>query len=396
MTRPVAVALWMSLLVWFCGCAEGQAGTRRVGDGGVLAPDAAARDGAAGSGGFVRFDAHWPLPDDDDGGGDVCGQLEVAVRRSVPRVQLVIDGSNSMTAPLSGATSRWNALGSALFDPGTGVVAQLDGVVAFGMSVYHAQSSAQCPVLDDHLPALENLAVLREAWDAYGGVPSGLITPTPEAVRAVRISLLDRIHEIDAPPGPLLLLLATDGEPYACGMPDHTPCAGKPEAELGACYTQQNELYRQQAHQTTCDETQTSFSAGIPTYVIGLASDPEFVSGLREIANVGRGLPQNTPAATGAQVYSPSDVDTLREALFAITGRGGGCVLSLMGTLQVANTCRGMVTLNDEPLGCDTADGFRARDERRIELLGDACKRFLVQPKSRVRARFPCDVIAPD
>jgi len=49
---------------------------------------------------------------------------------------------------------------------------------------------------------------------------------------------------------------------------------------------------------------------------------------------------------------------------------------------------------NDAPV--TDASGWRLKDERTVELIGEQCVSFLTASEASLEARFPCDVFAPD
>ena len=89
-----------------------------------------------------------------------------------------------------------------------------------------------------------------------------------------------------------------------------------------------------------------------------------------------------------------------------------GCHIELNGKVSVGQECLGTVEQNGLPLACCEQDqpgsvrcatapavapnGWYLSDAHSIELVGDACAKFLLGSGSVLSARFPCRVFTPN
>ena len=196
--------------------------------------DAGAGDGDAGDAGEEGgrspfFDVIGGNDDDAGSGTDAgCADLQVTVDQPPPTLVLLIDQSGSMTSNFGGQ-DRWDAVEETLFDPGNGVVGQLEDRVRFGMALYTSQGGfggGTCPQLVEAAPAIGNRDTLASIYAQ--NQPKG-DTPTGESLIAVAEDLANAGLE-----GPLAVVVATDGEPDTCAEPN--PQNGQPESIAGAQY----------------------------------------------------------------------------------------------------------------------------------------------------------------
>lgn len=319
-----------------------------------------------------------------------CVEGRANASRVTPRVILVLDGSCSMSTnyPANGAASasecvdnpngRWSALRRALVDPGSGVVPKLQHLVQFGVVVFGTQP--MCPIPAEPVrPALNNLNEIESKMPA---VQPGMYTPTGPALDWVYDNLIEP-NGPDSENGPQILILATDGEPNSCGG---SSMSGGGRGGRGG---QQQQAVTTN-YQPSIDAVKKGTAKGVKTYVFSLAdASGAFHDHLQQLANLG------DPGAGGqAKLYEPSSPAELTADLEGLVGGAVGCDIVLDGKLSTSDACKGNVTLNGAPLGCNQPDGWKLLDDRHIQLQGKACKQ-LMEKNALVEARFPCDIFTP-
>lgn len=296
-----------------------------------------------------------------------CASAKLNVRRVIPTVWLMIDGSGSMAAPLdfAGTSSRWSALREILLKPDSGLVSKLQSSVAFGLYVYDGGLSLpgipgpQCPRVVVSEPALDNAAAMS---GTYPELETGASTPTHYA-------LLDLKQRIDtagqSEQGPTYVVLATDGMPNVCDFHDGLPSTPDTEAEAIAT-------------------VQQLAAAGTGVFVISMAGDDAILQAhLTALAAAG---------GTGTAPFTPTSQDDLEGALTQIIGATASCDLKLQGIVEAGRECTGTVTLNGTALVCNADDGYKLKADRQsLELLGEACKTLQTAAAPQLAATFPCD-----
>lgn len=295
-----------------------------------------------------------PLPD-----GGECPSIHVSLESLVPEVLLLLDQSSSMEEQF-GDSDRWTAMTDALVDPNDGVVTQLADVVRFGATLYtsYAEQGGECPALLSVPPDLGNLGPIRALLEDNAPAED---TPTGEAIDAV---VTTWPQDPDGDPVVRVLVLATDGEPDTCAEPN--PQNGQPESIAAV---------------------QRAYDLGIRTFVLSVGSEVG-AEHLQDVANAGAGLP--TDGAEDATYYTANDPDELRSAFEDILDRARSCLLTLHGTLDLAEAPDGEVVLNGVSLSYDDPNGWRAVDAHTIELLGTACDTFMQAEQLDLSAEFPC------
>lgn len=320
-----------------------------------------------------------------------CASTSIVANRVLPTVMLVVDGSTSMQSGYGpapdggmafpnmaapGQASRWSAVREALVKPDVGVVPSLQGLVKFGLAVFG--TAGQCPlplgVID---PVINNFMAINS------GLPQsapGMFTPTGPALDQVVDKLPDPTLAVDKVIGPQIIVLATDGEPNACGSNDIF--AGIPMTDYNPSIAAA--MKAQAKH--------------LKMYVVSVASaGGEFANHLQQMANIGA----NMPAGMNAPVYYPEDPAALAETLKMLIGDQLSCELALEGKgVKVGKECTGTVELNGQKLPCagnppeaGSENGWMLKDEKHIELLGTACETFKNAVDARLSAKFPCEVI---
>ena len=312
------------------------------------APDAATPVDAGGAG--PGLDAASSV----DGGDGVCADVTVELRRVTPTVMFLVDQSLSMENEL-GATTRWDAVRDALFGT-SGVVTELDGLMRFGLALYSdLAGDAACPMIEQAEPVMGDAPGLASLYD--GAAPLGE-TPTGESIDLVAATLPDGGAD------PVLLVLATDGNPDRCAAPDG---------------------HDDTSRRLSVQAVERARARGITTHVIAVGVGTVAASHLAELARAGTGRPD-------ARYWEAGDPAALTAALREAVRGELSCVFELRGRVDPTQACSGTVSLDGSPLACDGGDGFRLPDESHIELTGSACD-ALLEGGGALDASFPCDAL---
>ena len=303
-----------------------------------------------------------PDPDDpgDPGGGggdEDCASVQVELTDTVPSVMLLVDRSGTMNADFA-STSRWWAVYDTLFDETSGVVKRLEQEVRFGMALYTAYNGV-CPIIEQMAPAMGNYQQLRGLYELYDPVDE---TPTAVSIDAM-VTTLSGIQET----GPKIIVVATDGEPDTCEVPDPD---GLPEARSAAVGA------AQRAHM-----------AGIDLYIISVG-DQIAQSHLQDMANAGVG--KTLGGTDNAPYYQAFNADALVGAFDSIIGGVRSCSFGIDGRVDPAQAEYGTVTLDGRELAYGTE--WQLSDESTLELLGEACA-TVMQGDHTVEAEFTCGSI---
>jgi hypothetical protein len=305
------------------------------------------------------------LSDPPDAGpvldAQVCASVKIGTKPVTPTVELLVDESGSMGSTF-GNTTRFAAIYDTLMDPTTGVVKQLQGQVRFGLDLYTSDNGslngAACPLITTVPIALNNYAAIDAV---YSQASPQQDTPTGESV----VVATNQLKAVTAP-GPKIIVLATDGEPDTCAVPN--PKTGQGVAIKAA----------QDAH-----------TAGIDLYIIGVSSDVG-KQNLQDMANAGVGLAvggaQNAPYY---QAFQPQDVVN---AFHTIIGGVLSCSFTMDGQIDPALAGRGAVTVDGHPVTFGT-DWKVDPDGKTLELLGAACATVKSGGTHDVHAEFPCGVL---
>jgi hypothetical protein len=322
-------------------------------------PRTAADSGAARDA-FSRIDAVGPdtnLANVD--ATDICASVEVSTRLVTPEVTVIVDQSLSMENVLSGGVSRWDAVHNVLTGP-TGLVTETERVVRYGLALYSdvQGGSPRCPIVTPVPSALNNRAAINTAFTAAD--PMGE-TPTGDSINAILSATSP-----DPTDDPRIFILATDGGPDRCGMPDAHDDASR-NLSIAA--------------------VQRAYTMGIRTFVIGVGSGSVPTSHLQALARAGQG------GAATAMHYEAGDVAALTTAMRTIVRGEISCTLELDGRVDPMEACAGDVRLNGINIRCDDVNGWRPIDETHIEILGTRCETLTTSDVARVQATFPCSAI---
>ncbi len=296
----------------------------------------------------------------DDGLGSGCADVMATIEPVIPTIVLVVDQSGSMGEDFGGI-SRWQAVSDAMFDPVDGVVTQLESSIRFGMALYTSNNGmfgGECPMLSEVAPAFDNRDAMNAAFTAP--VPEG-DTPTGESVAAVAAALALEPDTARA------IVLATDGEPDTCAVPD--PQEGQPESVAAVA----------DAH-----------AQGIDTFVISVGGQIN-AQHLQDLANVGVGKAPGDPDP--APFFEALDSAELIAAFGEIVNGFVSCEFAIDGVVDLEAACQGTVLLDGVPIECGT--DWNVPEESTLELIGAACDTLQDGEDHSVDASFPCTVIMP-
>jgi hypothetical protein len=253
---------------------------------------------------------------------------------------LLVDQSGSMTGDFGGAT-RWDVVTDVLIDPDAGIVPQFAGNIRFGLTLYTSMmgdAGGECPMLIEVDPALNNAPAIDSTLSMAGPLGD---TPTGESLDIV----WQKLDVLDVP-GQKFIVLATDGEPDTCAVPN--PSEGQPESVAAA---------------------QGAFNAGIKTFIISVGADVSNAH-LQDLANAGQGVQPGDP---DAEFYLALDQAALVTAFDEILASVRSCQLDLDTPLTAEDAANCTLQINGEPVGLDDPNGWMLNDPTEVELLGSAC-----------------------
>ena len=298
-------------------------------------------------------------------GGSSCQSVQITPTRSIPNVMFLVDQSGSMTAAFGGGEDRWEATHGAI----NSVVSDLDAIVRFGLTTYQSAGGGstpdQCPIFDTQVDfAMDNFGAINMSYPA--NFPGGEDTPTGDS-----IDVLVNLIQADPPPaeGPTIIVLATDGEPDTCEVPN--PQTGQAEAVAAA---------------------QNAYSAGYQTFVLSVGNDVSDTH-LQDVANVGVGKPVNE-STNPAPFWKATTPQGLEDAFRQIISDSISCEVQMDKQFDdVVKACdEGDVRLNGTPLSCPSKWRVKPGVDDVIELVSSACDTFK-SGASTFTAEFPCGAI---
>jgi len=340
-------------------------------------------------------------------GGGTCNPPPVTASRVIPNIMFLVDRSGSMNSTFDG-DRRWDVAHDAIMS----VINQTESIVHYGLATYHwnddvyslsEPTDPMCPILGpvgsdpvNFEPvgfALNNASTIdgyyAANWDDLTDPSKGSNdTPTGDSIDKLVSWIAANASTID---GPKIIVLATDGEPDTCEIPDGNQAEGRREALLAAA---------------------AAHIAGFDLLMLSVGTSVGEVH-LKEMANIGIGvMPQDLglplPAseadsrdnpAEGAPFWVGTDTDSLTQAFVDIVSANISCEVKFdkaIANRQLA--CEeGTITLRhpvlgDSVLDCPTQWDLKDGSNDTIVLLGSACDDWK-DGGATLTAAFPCGVV---
>ena len=337
--------------------ATGTGGSAGPGSGGTGSDAGSATGGTGGRSAVFEADA-------GTGDGSVCGLVHSSLEREPLDVLIVLDRSGSMAGQVippgfdvgmfvlclllkncPPTTSKWEAMTGALETSVTAGAA----AVNYGLKLFPEDDN--CGVADGvAVPiAADNGKAINDKL--AGTVPGGSTPTTTVLASAGRyLSSLGR-------PNPRFVLLATDGEP-TCG--GDGAAATTAVANLAA--------------------------AGIPVYVIGIATEGMADSTLSAMAMAG-----GRPRSASPAYYPVQTAADLSATLSAIGGQIASCSFTVRRPDPPADPSNVAVKANGRRVPKSDTDGWRyGSDMTSIELTGTWCDQIRSGAITDLEATFAC------
>jgi len=323
------------------------------------------------------------------GGVGECQDVTITPSFSIPNVMFLVDQSGSMDANDFGPGNlkRWTAAHTAI----TEIVAQTESIVRFGLTTYDSDdgfvggATPECPIFGPASPPAEGPIGFYEPGAASGPInanysssfPGGEDTPTGASIN----SLVDWIQTpVNTPPaeGPTIIVVATDGEPDSCTIPDPS-----------------NSTQRDETRQEVVDAAARAHSMSIDVFVlwVGRLDSSSTRNHLQEVADAGVN-------GTGT-VWVGDDPDSLENAFEQIVGDSISCDIQMAERFddkeKACNDPKSDVRLGGVELPCSDTDGWRVKPgvDDMIELVGSACDTYK-GGGATFSAKFPCGAIVVD
>jgi hypothetical protein len=293
--------------------------------------------------------------------GFTCSAVQVNLAATIPVVQLLLDQSGSMNGAFGNNLTRYAAMREALV--GTdGVVTSLQSQVSFGATLYTGGNT--CPRLRSSTPANAPNNAGPIATLITNNGPSG-DTPTGESINATVASF-----PAATPGQPRVIVLATDGEPDTCAIPNPS-----------------NSTQSSAARQVAVNAAAAAYAAGIKLFILSVGSDIS-AAHQQAMANAGAGVPSNS--ATPAPYYPATNPAALKSAFETIIRGVRTCDFTLDLDVTPTMAPGGDVRLNGGRLTKDDANGWELVDARHIRLRGTSCDTFKAANSVALLASFPC------
>jgi hypothetical protein len=368
--------------------------------------------GADGSGGLTGSGGTSPV--DAATSDAVCQMADYTFAPKIPNVLILLDGSGTVFEDMltSGGTtvSLWAALRSTILP----LVNNLQGQVNFGLAVFTGVAPSQCPILQTVPIAPNNYTTLSAQYPTMRLSNSKLETPASEV-----LPMLPPLFTAATANGMggNYILFATDGQTDFC---DDGNAVCPTDAVVAGL--------------------QTLSTAGITTYIIGLAGMVDTSTcplRLQSFANAGAGMPAANPC-TGHTIYDECNNyapwAALAKTAGVTTGQSLGAYQTTGGTAQVfapditdqtsltnvlgslfsgvkscsfdLNNVNGTsITVNLNKLSSasvqimgttipqDATNGWSMATSTQLILNGTSCATWKMPNNNDIKFNFPCDTI---
>jgi hypothetical protein len=297
-----------------------------------------------------------------------CGIKKVDLERHPADLLLVMDRSGSMAqtiVPTGGTVpvKKWDEVIGAL----DVTLMKTQGLVNWGLHLFPVGGVCNVPDKVTVPVAAANQMAVMAAIRGNQPFLDGGATPTQAAIRKATAILQQSMSK-----NPRYLVLATDGLPNcAPGMAG----SDMPTDRMG-----------------TVQSIADALTAGIPTFVIGIATAGDADDTLNEMATAG-----GRPRMDATRYYPVASRDQLQAALTAIAGEVATCNFPLEPPPPVPDNVA--VDLDGVRLHRDATqtDGWTySPDGKTLILVGTACQRLMDGSAKNVQILYGCpDVIIP-
>jgi len=369
MRAVLCSAALFALLASACGSP-----TVQVPGGGKQSTNGSGPGSGSGSGGPQLY-----LPDADPSGvvtgpgaptdTSNCGVKTLDLKSGPGDLLLLLDRSGSMADPLSGAdekpspaggmraASKWDELVPALDT----VITRTQGMIAWGLKLFPLPEACDVPAGVTVPLAFANHDQVMKAITANSPSANGGSTPTRLAT-SIGAAFLRGTQSSN----PKYLLLATDGLPNCAGN-GRSHDAGDESGAIKA--------------------VADAFAAGIPTFVVGIATAGTSAHDTLNTMAVKGGRPRNDVT----KYYSVSSRDELAAALETIAGQIASCTFPLSPAPPVPDNVA--VRVDGKPLARDTnqTNGWNyGPGNGVIELFGAACDDLKSGAAKNVQILYGC------
>jgi len=317
------------------------------------------------------------------GGGQQCGAVPKSSSKLPPDILIVLDASGSMNQdstntacpnPGCGANSKWAQMGPAI----NTVVSQTETTVNWGLKMFADSGScgvnnnAAVPIATNNAAAI--MAAIAGRTDAMGNVMNGSSTPT-RAAEAGAVTYLNGVQDMN----PKFIVMATDGQPN-CPMGGGNQQADDSPAAIAA--------------------VMSAATAGIPTFVVGIATGGSNAETTLNSMAVAGGYPQ-MGAAT--QYYGVSNTAEFAAVLQTLVSVASTCNFSIPTPPTTdGTTSREDITVtggtgagSDATIPQDANNGWTYSDTTHtsITLHGSSCDQVMAGTVTTVTIIFNCHII---
>jgi hypothetical protein len=330
---------------------------------------------------------------DDGGTGPVdpntnpnCGVMNFALQKGLPPdLLIVLDRSGSMAdSPSSGGASKWDQMTAAINQ----TVTQLQGQIKWGLEMFPHDNDCGVSVSMDVPVAANDAPAISSAIAAQ--MPGGS-TPTADAINA-GAKYLSTVADSN----PKYMVLATDGEPNCasttpttggtCTCPAPTTQMGSNCCLLGACLPCSTVSAGGDGTADAEAAVTAAATAGVHTFVIGIATDPGADGVLNQMAQNGL---EARPGTT--QYYPVANQNDLVTAINTIAGQ----IISCSFAMQQAppNPDFVEIDVNNAKVPRDTThmDGWDfGPGDLSIQFYGSYCMSLQSGSVMNVEAIFQC------